>query len=191
MSEDATNPTPWERRDGESDQAWAAFVAFRNLGPNTRTLSLAAAEVGKSRSTLSEFSRKNDWRKRATAWDMHCDEQERGRDATEHANNRRLMLQEHAGLGRRLRKLTVEALLPDDDDEAKKQLADLPKAVVLKMMAMGVDLERQARAQLAGRGIDPRDAQRIADEILNIALTYVPEESHGAFLSDLEAMSGV
>ena len=40
---------------------------------------------------------------------------------------------------------------------------------------------------MTGRGLDPRDAERIADELIEVALRFVPEENQAAFLSEVES----
>lgn len=54
----------WERLDGESARAYAAFRAFRDYGP-ARSL---GALPGAARS-LRDWSRRHRWRERAEAWD--------------------------------------------------------------------------------------------------------------------------
>lgn len=56
---------PWDRRDGETGRAYAAFRLFRDAGP-LRTL---AAVVGFRRRTVEDWSSTWDWHARATAWD--------------------------------------------------------------------------------------------------------------------------
>ena len=70
----------WERQKGESESAYAAFLIYRDLGPN-RTLELAAewqADDANPNGTktvpisgLKKFSAKWDWVERCRAWDNH------------------------------------------------------------------------------------------------------------------------
>jgi hypothetical protein len=66
---------PWEQRDDESSKAFAAFVAYLELGPE-RSIDKAAQQSGiKTSSTRArwwlEWSRRFDWVARARAFDAH------------------------------------------------------------------------------------------------------------------------
>ena len=56
---------PWERLDGETSRAYAAFRAFRDLGP-TRVV---GAVPDCSANSLARWSRRHRWIERASAWD--------------------------------------------------------------------------------------------------------------------------
>lgn len=71
----ATDRNPWERQPGESDQAFAGFVAYRNLGLQ-RTLQKATKVLDKKpgySQVMGDWSRKFGWVKRTTSWDIHQD----------------------------------------------------------------------------------------------------------------------
>lgn len=78
MSDGAADE-PWERKDGESAAAFAAFVAYRDLGP-ARSVTKMARQLEKSRSLLGRWSRKYAWVMRAAAYDREfVAEQQRAR----------------------------------------------------------------------------------------------------------------
>jgi hypothetical protein len=54
----------WDRRDGETSRAYAAFRAFRDLGP-TRTVERVMSEGRSAYRWCGQW----DWHARATAWD--------------------------------------------------------------------------------------------------------------------------
>lgn len=176
----------WDRREDESSQAWDAFVAYRNLGPS-RSLSKAAHEVGKSKSTLAPWSALYEWITRARAWDRFCDQNDQVRDEAARAEGRKAMHEEHAKLGKRMWKLAAERLLPASDAEAKEAIEVMDAPMLLKMVQFGLAAEARARLQMTGRGIDPRDAEKIGNELIAICLRHVPEDNHGAFLSEVES----
>lgn len=60
----------WDRRRDESAVAYAAFVAYRNLGEN-RSLAKAAKEIAKPKRMLATWSSRNEWVMRAAVWDRH------------------------------------------------------------------------------------------------------------------------
>lgn len=68
MSED---PKPlWERLEGEPEEAWAAFRAYREMPPDERLLKRAAS---KRIETLSKWLRDWNWLARCEAYDAHFD----------------------------------------------------------------------------------------------------------------------
>lgn len=58
---------PWDRRPKESARAYEAFRRFRDLGP-LRTLDMLTSDELRHQ-TVREWSRRHDWKDRATAWD--------------------------------------------------------------------------------------------------------------------------
>ena len=64
---------PWGRQSREGERAYAAFLAYRDLGPR-RTLEAARESLGKKPGYLKPIERwsaRRDWRPRACAWDAH------------------------------------------------------------------------------------------------------------------------
>lgn len=179
---------PWERHDTESEQAWAAFKSYRDMGPGIRSLAKVGQALGKSRQTIGEFSSRNDWRRRVRAWDDEADRADMERDQVERGEMRRKMLDEHAGVGRRAWMLGVKHLMPDDDDEALARIAEMPPATVLRLVQFGMDAEHRSRSLQQGRGLDPRDVAKVADEMVKVALRFVPDEMQAAFLDELDAL---
>jgi hypothetical protein len=81
MKAGATVAEAWERQNGESVQAYAAFQAFRDAGPD-RSLKAAALAVGKSIQMIKQWSGPKNWLSRAAAYDAHLEQvrlQERDR----------------------------------------------------------------------------------------------------------------
>ena len=64
----ANNAELWERLPQESMKAYAAFFAYRDLGPD-RSMAKAGEVLGKSQGLMEGWSAAYDWVKRATAWD--------------------------------------------------------------------------------------------------------------------------
>ncbi len=70
---------PWERQPREGEEAFAAFLAYRDLGPR-RTHEATRVHLGKRPGYLKPIERwsaRRDWRLRASAWDDHL---QAGRD---------------------------------------------------------------------------------------------------------------
>src|ERR687890_2228489 len=76
----------WDRQPREGEAAYAAFLAYRDLGPY-RTHEATRKRLGKGPGYLKPIERWSslrDWRVRARAWDDHL-QAERDRVAAEHA----------------------------------------------------------------------------------------------------------
>ena len=77
---------PWERQPREGEEAYAAFLAYRDLGP-WRTHEATRVHLGKRPGYLKPIERwsaRRDWRRRADAWDDHL-QAERDKVAAEEA----------------------------------------------------------------------------------------------------------
>jgi hypothetical protein len=66
----ADDQYPWTRRDNESTPAYAAFQVYLRGGAR-RSITDAAAEVGKAVSLLAGWSSKYGWVERVQAYDSH------------------------------------------------------------------------------------------------------------------------
>ena len=67
---------PYDRRPSESEPAWQAFVAFRDLGPG-RTVAAVGKALGKSGNLMDRWCQRWDWRARARSWDAALDSRRR------------------------------------------------------------------------------------------------------------------
>ncbi len=77
---------PWERQPREGEEAFAAFLAYRDLGPR-RTHEATRVHLGKRPGYLKPIERWSTlrgWRLRASAWDDHL-QSERDKVAAEEA----------------------------------------------------------------------------------------------------------
>jgi hypothetical protein len=66
----------WQRKEEESDQAWEAFVIYRDLGA-TRSSQEVSNRTGKAHSLMRRWSSDHQWVDRAAAWDNHLDQERR------------------------------------------------------------------------------------------------------------------
>jgi hypothetical protein len=96
-------PLPWERQDDESHDAWAAFVAYRDLPPAERSLPRVASEIaGEStekqrnpstvRRLLERWSSIHKWQDRCRAYDREIDR----RASDKHVSEIVVMRRRHA-----------------------------------------------------------------------------------------------
>lgn len=181
---------PWDRQDSDSDLGWQAFQVYRDLGPG-RSVTQVCAELKKSRSTVNAWCGKDGWVKRARAWDRYADQQQQDRDIAERGLFTAKMWEDHAGVARKIWKRAEELLLGGDEKAAKqarKLIEEASPAVLLRMIEVGMEREARARLRMSGRGLDPNDAKKITDAMIDIALRYVPPESVGAYLHEIETM---
>ncbi len=70
MSEPKPLKDPWERQDAESEEAWLAFRAYRDMIPEERRITHAAA---RSTPTLSKWYRDHSWEERCRGFDAKFD----------------------------------------------------------------------------------------------------------------------
>jgi len=183
-------PQVWDRQPGESNPAYGAFCVYRDLGPQ-RSIAKACRELKKSKSTVAPWSAKFEWVERTKAWDDFCDRQQRERDQVERQLGTAAMWESHSQAAKRLWKEALKYLVPDDEKELERLMKETPAGTLLRMVELGMEREARSRLRMTGRGLDPADAKKLTEDLINIALRYVPDESHGAFLSDIEAWATI
>lgn len=88
---------PWDRTDKESEEAWEAFVIYRDLGTK-RSLRLVAETLKKSEGLMGGWSSKHDWPNRARGYDRWQDQQMQ----VAWTKDMRSMVEETNSLGREL-----------------------------------------------------------------------------------------
>lgn len=59
---------PWDRQQGETSKAYAAFITYRDQGED-RSAQRVADELGKSRTLIQRWCTDWNWIDRAAAWD--------------------------------------------------------------------------------------------------------------------------
>jgi len=62
---------PWERQAGETYKAYAAFLVYRDLPLDVRSIALTADKLGKSKQGIQIWSSKYKWRDRVLAYDAY------------------------------------------------------------------------------------------------------------------------
>lgn len=139
-----STPEPWERQNGETAKAYAAFCAYRDLGPD-RSIRKAGEMLGKNQTTLEQWSAKNSWGERAAKWD---DEQDRIARQEQLAEIKR-MRKRHADLATAMLVKAAKALqrLPEDE---------IGGGTISKMVETASKLERISRGDV-GDVIEERD----------------------------------
>lgn len=67
---------PTERQPKETDEAWQAWLIFRDMGPE-RTHQQVAKKLRKSRKMIATWAARWDWKGRIVTWDNEAEERER------------------------------------------------------------------------------------------------------------------
>jgi len=136
---------PWERRDGEGDEAWQAFQMYRDMGL-TRSTAKVGKELVKSRDLMLRWSAHWDWVARVQAWDV---EQDRVW-VLEQKAARRAMARRHVSIAGQFQAAVVERLKTFDSRTMKaRDLALLmDTAAKLERAALG---EPDQRVQVSGQ----------------------------------------
>lgn len=188
MADNEKNP-PWARQEGETDKAFEAFAVYRDLGP-ARSIALAAKSLGKARVTLERWSTKNGWSDRVSAWDDESDRLSRERNLIERQEARRKMLDSHAKGGSELHAIGQQVLDQYKGKDGEQRIAGLTIADAARIMEIGSKMERLARGETTER-VELREALAWVERFVDLALMYLPLESHEAFLAEVETKLGV
>lgn len=148
----------WDRAEAESDRAWAAFQAYRDLGPLHRTIRKVAAEQRPNSGRHVEgWSSRHSWVARARSWDEHLD-QERQRAHIQEVSE---MAVRHA----RASQQAVRALLAPAEALLAYMMANGgPEALTTQLLEEGklrtlVDLAARAARAIPGLQVAERLAR--------------------------------
>jgi hypothetical protein len=139
---------PWERLDGETPRAFAAFVSYRGLAPGERSLQRVISDitgVGDNQATIrrrhgqvERWCSEHRWRDRAAAWDGHMDAHVR---AAQLAAAARAAERTVAQLALQIQAATFAARvlaerIADGEEEAlRAELRELPVPALLQLAA--------------------------------------------------------
>ncbi len=134
---------PYEKREDESDPAFAAFAVYRDMGAE-RSHVAVAAKVGKNAGLMSRWATMHQWRKRVHAYDREMDRREQvGKlkgveDMRRRQTRIALELQE-------LGAIELKKMLVDAKQHAKA--GTLEQGLVMKLIELGSKLERLNRGE--------------------------------------------
>lgn len=123
----------WERKKGESSEAYTAFKLYYQMG-SKRSCSKVAQSLLKSRVLITGWCSKWDWVERARAYDNELARQE----FAEACNAVKKMNEQQAQIGLLIQKKALEAL-----KEMKSK--ELYPKLLLQYLVQGAGLERKAR----------------------------------------------
>lgn len=126
-----TTESVWERQKNESQQAYEAFVAYRDLGAE-RSTAKVAQRLGKSKALIQRWCSRYDWVERARAYDNFIDDGVR-REALKKYKD---MNARHIKLALQLQQKALKAMeeLPDDALSPKDIVQFIDKAIAIEKM---------------------------------------------------------
>lgn len=164
---------PWERRPDESPQAYAAFRAHLECGPE-RTLQQAADKIRKSRHLLAAWSRRHGWQERAFAWDQHHYREE---EAAVRAA-RQEVLKRQAQDADRLQRLAMARLgklVQRNRQTGDLELdSDVSVQDAVRIYRLGMEIERSlpgSAEQPLGQEVDEDELRQMTDRELRELIT--------------------
>ena len=132
-------PEPWERQRKESDKAFEAFAAYRDMGAE-RSHAKVAQKIGKNKGLIARWSRVHGWVSRIEAW---TDEQDR--------LMREVLLKGVTAMRKNHAEIATAMLI-----KALKALQQLPaeemtSGDIAKMVDVAAKLERLSRGEVTER----------------------------------------
>lgn len=147
---------PWERRQGESEQAFEAFTVYRNMGLH-RSNREVCEKLSKSRQLISRWKSKYEWDIRAKAWDNELDREARD----EAVKNLKDMTTRHIRISMQLQAKAIEAL-------AELDVKSMTPKDIKEILKMATDLERLNRTSVI------RDNDNLSEGDEGVQL-YIPD----------------
>jgi len=132
---------PWERRQNETDRAWAAFQIYRDLPPSERSYGAAFRKTYRKPAHYQapqwyrQWAKQHDWRGRVENWDRHLDDIERAateRQRVEWREDRRELLRGF---------LTNVDTAMKEFDSANVSVGQLTQAVQMVVQEMRAEMD--------------------------------------------------
>lgn len=124
---------PWERQKGESEKAYEAFAAYRDMGEK-RTFVAVAEKLGKSDTLIRRWKVRWNWQERVRAYDNELEREARAKVI----KARKDMVDRHINIAMQLQKKALEAL-------KELEVEDMTPKDIKEYIKMATDLERLNR----------------------------------------------
>lgn len=141
---------PWERRSGESAQAFAAFSAYLEMGPE-RSLQAVSQKLGKSKALMERWSSAHGWVERCWAWDDHLQREARKAAVQEV----REMNRRHIQLASTLQATALQAI-----QESGADIIDQKNLAPILKLATALEREsREAEVTALGGSVEADERQ--------------------------------
>jgi RecG-like helicase len=133
---------PWERQPEETDKSWNAFVIYRDMPLETRTVRATMKSLGKHESKGMEWQSKYLWTARARAWDAEVDRINRLAQVKAVEKMRERQIKQAL----KMQEIGKNELLKIAEKQLKAKKALEPK-IVLQLIKDGTALERLVRGE--------------------------------------------
>ena len=130
----------WEQQESETAPAFAAFVAYRDLGLGIRSTVKVAQGLGKSTALIHRWSSRWNWVNRCRLYDQELDRLIRERHLSELYAAR----DRHALLAREVQVKVLERL-----DNMSAQ--EIPVPILAQMLKIATDIELRALGEPLGK----------------------------------------
>lgn len=105
MPKTCRTDSPWDRQKDESEQAYAAFLIYRDMGAN-RSISKVAQKCSKNISLLNRWSSRWNWVERCRCWDNQLQKEAKKTAAAE----LKKMYQRHIKIAMQLQNVAIMSL---------------------------------------------------------------------------------
>lgn len=160
MSNKTANIDAWERQQGESSQAYEAFVSYRDMGLE-RSITKVAHSLSKSRALIGRWSSQWDWQERVRSYDNELEKKAKAKAL----KDRKAMTERHIGIAMQVQKKALEAL-------ANLSVEDMSPKDIKEFIKMATDLERLNRTfEDENSNSKDSNAEQLADKVI----FYLPE----------------
>lgn len=128
---------PWDRLANESDKAYQAFSAYRDMG-SSRSLTRVAEQLQKSTTILGRWSSQFDWVRRTQEFDDFIDHEARKKFEREAINRKVDMLKRHALAGKVLQRKGVEYIDKQGIDKSADAISAISKGIEIERKSEGL-----------------------------------------------------
>lgn len=157
------NDKPWERQKGESEKAFEAFAAYRDMGEK-RTFAAVAEKLGKSDTLIRRWKERWEWQERVRAYDNNLEKEA----LKEAVKLRKDMMARHINIALQLQTKALKALnsLSTEDMTAKDIKEYIKMATDLERLSRGEPPREEHEEKGNAPSSDDLDLSRMTDEEL-------------------------
>lgn len=159
MPKTSRTDNPWDRQKDESEQAYEAFLAYRDMGAN-RSVAKVAQKCGKNKSLMDRWSSRWEWVERCRCWDNQLQKEAKKTAAAE----LKKMYQRHIKIAMQLQNVAIMSLAQTrpENIEPKDLIAFVKAATVIERESRIAELET-ARTEAVANGAE--EPATLADAI--------------------------
>jgi hypothetical protein len=159
---------PWERQRGESARAYAAFITYRDMGPQ-RSHAKVAQNLGKTKVLIHNWGRLWRWTERCGEWDYHLQKEA---DAA-HVAAVKEVGERHAKLAIGMQKRIARRLAAMSENAMELEIRDIARwvdvAVKIERLSMGMSTQAVEHAGKDGGAIQIEQIrERLKEKLLPI-----------------------